>query len=73
MNRLSFEEQAAIMELGQIEVLIEMFGTCLLQDPWHEVDRSRLDKMENAFYLLQEQFAAKRQKLEAVFGGGESS
>ncbi len=67
MNRLSFEEQSAIMELGQIEVLIEMFGICLLQEPWHEVDRNRLDKMENAFYLLQEQFAAKRQKIESVF------
>ena len=61
------EEQSAIMELGQIEVLIEMFGTCLLQEPWHEVDRNRLNKMENAFYLLQEQFLFKKEKLEKVF------
>lgn len=71
MKRLSFEEQAAIMELGQIEVLIEMFGACLLQEPWREVDKNRLDKMENAFYLLQEQFSVKRRKIESVFGGGE--
>lgn len=70
MKKLTFEEQQAIMELGQIEVLIDMFGTCLLQEPWDKLDWDRLNKMENAFYLLQEQFALKKQNIERVFCGG---
>ena len=70
MKKLTFEEQQAIMELGQIEVLIDMFGTCLLQEPWVKLDWDRLNKMENAFYLLQEQFTLKKQNIERVFCGG---
>ncbi len=70
MKKLSCKEQKAIMELGQIEVLIEMFGNCLLQEPWDRLDWDRLNKMENAFYLLQNQFSLKKQKIESVFGEG---
>lgn len=69
MRDLTKEELAAIKSLEQVEVLIEMYGICLLQEPWTEVDRERLEKMEGAFYLLQDEFSLKLSRLKKVFLG----
>lgn len=71
MRDLTNEELAAIKGFEQIDVLIEMYGAYLLQEPWTEVDRERLEKMEAAFYLLQDEFALKLGKLKEVFVGGD--
>lgn len=68
-DRLSQEELSAIKDFRQIDVLMEMYENCLLGEPWVEVDRERLEKLESAFYLLHDQLKAKRQQLEAVFIG----
>ncbi len=73
MRNLTKEELAAIKGLEQVDVLIEMYGAYLLQEPWTEIDRERLEKMEAAFYLLQDEFALKLGRLKEVFLGGEYS
>lgn len=67
MNELTKAEKKAIKGLEQIEVLIEMYGAYLVQEPWIEVDRERLEKMEAAFYLLQDEFSLKLRELKEVF------
>jgi len=71
MRALTKDEMAAIKDLEQIKVLIEMYGSYLLQEPWTEVDRERLEKMEAAFYLLQDEFSLKLSRLKNTFAGGE--
>lgn len=72
MRTLTNEELEVIKGFEQIEVLIEMYGAYLLQEPWTEVDRERLEKMEAAFYLLQDEFALKLSRLKNMFTGGEA-
>ena len=71
MRDLTTEELAAIKGLEQIDVLIEMYGAYLLQEPWTKIDHERLEKMEAAFYLLQDEFSLKLGKLKKVFVGGD--
>ena len=73
MRNLTKEELAAIKGLEQVDVLIEMYGAYLLQEPWTEIDRERLEKMEAACYLLQAAFALKLGRLKEVLLGGEYS
>lgn len=68
--RQMFDIETAIMELEQISVIIEMYGTCLIQEPWHTVDTERIGKMENAFYLMQDQFELKLENLRNAFYRG---
>jgi len=70
MNNLTKEQIDAISSLRQIKTFIEMYAGYLLQEPWVEIDFERLEKMESAFYLLQDEFALKLERIESVFGGG---
>lgn len=72
MENLTNEEREVVKGFEQIEVLIEMYGAYLLQEPWTKVDRERLEKMESAFYLLQEEFSLKLGRLKNMFTGGEA-
>ena len=49
--------ETAIMNLGEIELFLEMFKEALIDKPWTKLDKNRLDKMEYAFYMLVEQYA----------------
>lgn len=71
MENLTNEEREVVKGFEQIEVLIEMYGAYLLQEPWTKVDRERLEKMESVFYLLQEEFSLKLGRLKNMFTGGE--
>lgn len=71
MKELTKNQEEAIKGLEQVKVLIEMYGAYLLQEPWTEVDYERLEKMEAAFYLLQDTFSLKLGELKEVFSEDE--
>jgi len=61
--------ETAVLNLAEIELLFEMYRETLIGRSWTEIDQKQLDKMEYGFYMLQEQFAAKKEAIESAFYG----
>ncbi|MDR0818766.1 MAG: hypothetical protein LBN43_04250 [Oscillospiraceae bacterium] len=65
--------QSAMTAFGQIDALLEMIIAHLLNAPINTHDRAWFEKMENAIYLLEETYKAKKANLVSALEGGEDS
>jgi len=64
------ETQSALTELGQVDVLLEMMVSHLPNVPTSQRSKDWFEKLENALYLLDTTYKAKKAALISALGGG---
>jgi hypothetical protein len=67
---LSLEIQAALTEMGQVDVLIEMMAHHLTKVPTNERNAKWYELLESALYLLETTYKAKKAALILALEGG---